>query len=80
MSTAATLPARAGRTALNAFRHMLPLPPQGREIESHGRGGGDAPFAEDDRVTVICDPANPSRVRIASFLDLWLPSAVRFDG
>jgi Protein of unknown function (DUF3592) len=51
---------------------------QGREIEFHGRGGSDASFAEGDRVTVIYDPANPSRVRIASFGDLWTPSAVCF--
>jgi hypothetical protein len=51
---------------------------EGREIEFHGRGGSGTSFAEGDRVTVIYDPANPSRVRIASFLDLWVPSAVCF--
>jgi hypothetical protein len=29
-------------------------------------------------VAVIYDPANPIHARIASFLDLWLPSAVPF--
>ena len=51
---------------------------QGREIEFHGRGGSDASFGEGDSVTVIYDPANPSRVRILSFGDLWTPSAVCF--
>jgi hypothetical protein len=51
---------------------------QGREIEFHGRGGSETPFAEGDRVTVIYDPANPIRASIATFLDLWLPSAVAF--
>jgi hypothetical protein len=51
---------------------------QGRGIEFHGRGGSNASFAEGERVTVIYDPANPSRVRILSVGDLWTPSAVCF--
>jgi Protein of unknown function (DUF3592) len=50
----------------------------GREIEFHGRGGSDTALAEGDRVTVIYDPANPIRARIASFLDLWLPAVAAF--
>ena len=51
---------------------------EGREIEFHGRGGSGTSFAEGERVTVIYDPADPVRARIASFLDLWLPSAAAF--
>ena len=51
---------------------------EGREIEFHGRGGSGTSFAKGDSVTVIYDPANPSRVHIASFVDFWLPSAVCF--
>ena len=50
----------------------------GREIEFHGRGGGDRAFASGERVTVIYDPANPIRARIVSFVDIWLPSAAAF--
>jgi hypothetical protein len=51
---------------------------EGREIEFHGRGGSETSLAEGDRVTVIYDPANPIRASIATFLDLWLPSAAAF--
>jgi hypothetical protein len=51
---------------------------EGREIEFHGRGGGDRGFTEGDRVTVVYDPANPIRARIVSFLDLWLPTLAAF--
>jgi Protein of unknown function (DUF3592) len=51
---------------------------EGREIEFHGSGGSGTAFAQGERVTVIYDPANPIHARIASFLDLWLPSAVPF--
>lgn len=51
---------------------------EGREIEFHGRGGSGTDFAEGDRVTVVYDRSNPSRARIVSFLDLWLPAAVAF--
>lgn len=50
----------------------------GREIDVHGRGGGETAFGQGDRVTVVYDPANPIRARIVSFLDLWLPSVVAF--
>ena len=50
----------------------------GREIEFHGRGGSGTDFAEGDTVTVVYDRSNPSRARIVSFLDLWLPAAVAF--
>lgn len=49
---------------------------EGREIEFHGRGGSDRSFAPGESVDVVYDPANPSRARIVSFLDLWLPAAV----
>lgn len=51
---------------------------QGREIEFHGRGGSGKSFAAGDVVDVVYDPANPSRARIVSFVDLWLPAAVAF--
>ncbi len=51
---------------------------EGREIEFHGRGGSGASFAPGDVVNVAYDRANPSRARIVSFLDLWLPAAVAF--
>jgi hypothetical protein len=51
---------------------------EGREIEFHGSGGSGTAFAQGERVAVIYDPANPIHARIASFLDLWLPSAVPF--
>lgn len=51
---------------------------EGREIEFHGRGGSGTDFAEGDTVTVVYDRDNPSRARIVSFLDLWLPAAVAF--
>lgn len=50
----------------------------GREIEFHGRSGGDRGFTSGDRVTVVYDRANPIRASIVFFLDLWLPSAVAF--
>lgn len=50
----------------------------GREIEFHGRGGGDRGFAQGDRVTVVYDPADPIRARIISFVDLWLPTVAAF--
>jgi hypothetical protein len=50
----------------------------GREIEFHGRGGGETAFGHGDRVTVVYDPANPIRARIVSFLDLWLPAVAAF--
>ncbi len=49
---------------------------RGREIEFFGRGGSGTSYSEGDRVTVIYDPANPSRARILSFVDLWTPAAV----
>ncbi|TAJ90529.1 DUF3592 domain-containing protein [Reyranella sp.] len=51
---------------------------EGREIEFHGRGGSGTSFAEGDVVTVVYDRTNPSRARIVSFLDLWLPAVVAF--
>ena len=51
---------------------------EGREIEFHGRSGSETSLAAGDRVLVIYDPANPIRASIATFLDLWLPSAVAF--
>lgn len=51
---------------------------EGREIEFHGRGGSDRSFAAGDTVSVVYDRTNPSRARIVSFLDLWLPAAVAF--
>lgn len=51
---------------------------EGREIEFHGRGGSGTAFAPGDVVDVVYDRANPSRARIVSFLDLWLPAAVAF--
>ena len=49
---------------------------EGREIEFHGRGGSGTSFAQGDVVTVVYDRTNPSRARIVSFLDLWLPAVV----
>ena len=49
---------------------------EGREIEFFGRGGSGTSYSKGDRVTVIYDPANPSRARILSFIDLWTPAAV----
>lgn len=51
---------------------------EGREIEFHGRGGSGSSFAAGDTVSVVYDRTNPSRARIVSFLDLWLPTAVAF--
>jgi hypothetical protein len=51
---------------------------EGREIEFHGRGGSDRSFAPGETVSVVYDRTNPSRARIVSFLDLWLPAAVAF--
>jgi hypothetical protein len=51
---------------------------EGREIEFHGSGGSGTAYARGERVMVIYDPANPIDARIASFLELWLPSAVPF--
>lgn len=51
---------------------------EGREIEFHGRGGSGTSFAPGDVVSVVYDRNNPSRARIVSFLDLWLPAAVAF--
>jgi Protein of unknown function (DUF3592) len=51
---------------------------EGREVEFHGRGGSGTSLAKGDRVTVIYDRTHPSRARIASFVDLWLPSVVSF--
>lgn len=51
---------------------------EGREIEFHGRGGSGTDFAEGDTVTVVYDRDNPSRARIVSFVDLWLPAVVAF--
>lgn len=51
---------------------------EGREIEFHGRGGSGRSFAPGEVVTVVYDRANPSRARIVSFVDLWLPAAVAF--
>lgn len=51
---------------------------EGREVEFHGRGGSGTDLAEGDTVTVVYDRSNPSRARIVSFVDLWLPSAAAF--
>lgn len=51
---------------------------EGREIEFHGRGGSESSLAEGDRVTVVYDPSNPIRASLATFFDVWLPSAVAF--
>ena len=51
---------------------------EGREIEFHGRGVSGTDFAEGDTVTVVYDRDNPSRARIVSFVDLWLPAVVAF--
>lgn len=51
---------------------------EGREIEFHGRGGSDTPFAAGQRVDVIYDPDHPANARIVTFIDLWLPTAVCF--
>lgn len=52
--------------------------PEGREIEFHGRGGSDTSLAVGDVVNVAYDRSQPSRARILSFIDLWLPAAVAF--
>ena len=52
--------------------------PEGREIEVHGRGGSGTPFAAGEVVNVVYDRSQPSRARIVSFVDLWLPAAVAF--
>lgn len=52
--------------------------PEGREIEFHGRGGSGTSFAAGEVVNVVYDRSRPGRVRIVSFVDLWLPSAVAF--
>lgn len=51
---------------------------EGREIEFHGRGGSGRSFVPGEVVNVVYDRANPSRARIVSFVDLWLPAAVAF--
>ncbi len=51
---------------------------EGREVEFHGRGGSGTSFSAGDVVTVVYDRTNPSRARIVSFLDLWLPAVVAF--
>ena len=51
---------------------------EGRAVEFHGRGGSTAALAPGQRVTVIYDQANPSRARIVSFSDIWLPAVVSF--
>lgn len=51
---------------------------EGREIEFHGRGGSGSSFTPGEVVSVVYDRSNPSRARIVSFLDLWLPAAVAF--
>ena len=52
--------------------------PEGREIEFHGRGGSGAAFTAGEMVNVVYDRGQPSRARIVSFVDLWLPAAVSF--
>lgn len=52
--------------------------PEGREIEFHGRGGSGTSLAAGDVVNVVYDRNQPSRARILSFVDLWLPAAVAF--
>jgi len=52
--------------------------PDGREIEFHGRGGSGTSFAAGKVVNVVYDRGQPSRARIVSFIDLWLPAAVSF--
>lgn len=52
--------------------------PDGREIEFHGRGGSDTSFAAGEVVDVVYDRSQPSRARIVSFVDLWLPASVAF--
>jgi hypothetical protein len=51
---------------------------EGREVEFHGRGGSERSLAPGDAVDVVYDRTNPSRARIVSFVDLWLPAAVAF--
>lgn len=53
--------------------------PEGREIEFHGRGGSGAAFTAGEMVNVVYDRGQPSRARIVSFVDLWLPAAVSFS-
>lgn len=50
--------------------------PEGREIEFHGRGGSGTSFTAGEVVNVVYDRNQPSRARILSFVDLWLPAAV----
>lgn len=52
--------------------------PEGREIEFHGRGGSGISFAAGEVVNVVYDRSQPSRARIVSLVDLWLPAAVAF--
>ena len=52
--------------------------PEGREIEFHGRGGSGTSFTAGEVVNVVYDRSQPSRARIVSFVDLWLPAAVAF--
>lgn len=52
--------------------------PEGREIEFHGRGGSGSSFTAGEVVNVVYDRSQPSRARIVSFVDLWLPAAVAF--
>lgn len=52
--------------------------PEGREIEFHGRGGSGTSFAAGEVVSVVYDRSQPSRARILSFVDLWLPAAAAF--
>jgi hypothetical protein len=51
---------------------------EGREIEFHGRGGSGTSFEAGELVDVVYDRSQPSRARIVSFVDLWLPAAVAF--
>jgi len=51
---------------------------EGRQVEFHGRGGSGTSYTAGERVMVIYDPANPIRVHILSFVDLWLPSVAAF--
>lgn len=51
---------------------------EGREVEFHGRGGSSTSFEVGEVVTVVYDRSQPSRARIVSFVDLWLPASVAF--
>jgi len=54
------------------------ITPEGREIEFHGSGGSGASFRAGEVVNVVYDRSQPSRARIVSFVNLWLPAAVAF--